>query len=204
MKSKKVISSLRNQKSGAVNIKSSTANNQHQVINNKRQATSAVACRSSQNIAQSSHASIQLPQNAFSAKFNSSIPQAAISGDTSDKSHTQTNNNNNNKLNTFTYICSGCNKPIKRDRYLLKACEKYWHENCLRCDRCHSRLGELGSSLYFKSNMNLCRQDYLELFGETGVCSLCEKIICASEMVMRAKENVYHLECFACQLCSQR
>lgn len=104
----------------------------------------------------------------------------------------------------FTYVCSGCEKPIKGDKFLLMACDKYWHENCLKCDRCHSRLGELGSTLYFKSNMNLCRQDYLELFGETGVCSVCEKIICASEMVMRAKENVYHLECFACQLCSQR
>ncbi|POI31290.1 hypothetical protein CIB84_004959 [Bambusicola thoracicus] len=23
-------------------------------------------------------------------------------------------------------------------------------------------------------------------------------------MVMRAKDNVYHLDCFACQLCNQR
>lgn len=58
--------------------------------------------------------------------------------------------------------CSGCNKLIKKDKYLLKACEKYWHENCLRCDKCHRKLGELGPSLFCKSNMNLCQRDYLE------------------------------------------
>lgn len=63
---------------------------------------------------------------------------------------------------SFAYTCSGCNKPIKRDKYLLKACDNYWHEDCLRCDRCHGRLGELGSTLYTKSSMNLCRKDYLE------------------------------------------
>ncbi|XP_056877800.1 LIM domain only protein 3 isoform X3 [Takifugu flavidus] len=42
------------------------------------------------------------------------------------------------------------------------------------------------------------------LFGATGSCAACSKLIPAFEMVMRAKDNVYHLDCFACQLCSQR
>uniref|UniRef100_A0A803JXZ2 LIM domain only protein 3 n=1 Tax=Xenopus tropicalis TaxID=8364 RepID=A0A803JXZ2_XENTR len=42
------------------------------------------------------------------------------------------------------------------------------------------------------------------LFGVTGNCAACSKLIPAFEMVMRAKENVYHLDCFACQLCNQR
>lgn len=114
-------------------------------------------------------------------------------------------NNNSNKIQTKTPVtCAGCKKLIKRDKFLLMANDKYWHENCLRCDRCNIRLGELGSSLFHKNDMNLCRQDYLEMFGKSGVCSLCQKIICASEMVMKARENVYHLECFACQLCGSR
>jgi len=60
------------------------------------------------------------------------------------------------------YTCSACQKPIKKDKYLLKACEKYWHEGCLKCDRCHGKLGELGTTFFQKSDMNLCRQDYLE------------------------------------------
>ena len=42
------------------------------------------------------------------------------------------------------------------------------------------------------------------LFGTTGYCAACTKVIPAFEMVMRAKSNVYHLECFACQQCNHR
>ena len=42
------------------------------------------------------------------------------------------------------------------------------------------------------------------MFGSTGYCSACKKIIPAFEMVMRARTNVYHLECFACQECGHR
>jgi len=45
--------------------------------------------------------------------------------------------------------------------------------------------------------------DY-RLFGATGYCSACSKMIPAFEMVMKAKNNVYHLECFACQQCNHR
>lgn len=45
---------------------------------------------------------------------------------------------------------------------------------------------------------------HLSLYGSTGICSVCDKMIHAYEMVMRAKKNVYHLECFACQLCNLR
>ncbi|XP_016138499.1 rhombotin-1-like isoform X1 [Sinocyclocheilus grahami] len=132
--------------------------------------------------------------------------------------------------------CAGCNRKIK-DRYLLKALDKYWHEDCLKCACCDCRLGEVGSTLYTKANLILCRRDYLSvptqtlcvpiksqlhkeanclkwhlvvivclagLFGTTGNCAACNKLIPAFEMVMRARDNVYHLDCFACQLCNQR
>ncbi|XP_062823754.1 rhombotin-1 isoform X4 [Anolis carolinensis] len=98
--------------------------------------------------------------------------------------------------------CAGCNRKIK-DRYLLKALDKYWHEDCLKCACCDCRLGEVGSTLYTKANLILCRRDYLRLFGTTGNCAACSKLIPAFEMVMRARDNVYHLDCFACQLCNQ-
>uniref|UniRef100_A0A493TEC9 LIM domain only 1 n=1 Tax=Anas platyrhynchos platyrhynchos TaxID=8840 RepID=A0A493TEC9_ANAPP len=53
-----------------------------------------------------------------------------------------------------------------------------------------------------------CRDDGAgqggRLFGTTGNCAACSKLIPAFEMVMRARDNVYHLDCFACQLCNQR
>ncbi|XP_003738800.1 LIM domain only protein 3 [Galendromus occidentalis] len=99
--------------------------------------------------------------------------------------------------------CTGCQKPI-RERYLLKALEQFWHEDCLKCACCECRLGEVGSTLFTKSNLILCKRDYLRLFGTTGLCCACEKGIPAFEMVMRAKGNVYHLDCFACQQCNLR
>ncbi|KAH7953702.1 hypothetical protein HPB49_011496 [Dermacentor silvarum] len=99
--------------------------------------------------------------------------------------------------------CAGCQKPI-RERFLLKALDQLWHEDCLKCACCDCRLGEVGSTLFTKANLILCKRDYLRLFGTTGLCSACSKAIPAFEMVMRARGNVYHLECFACQQCNHR
>ncbi|XP_008478828.1 rhombotin-1-like [Diaphorina citri] len=99
--------------------------------------------------------------------------------------------------------CAGCGKHIT-DRFLLKALDMYWHEDCLKCGCCDCRLGEVGSTLYTKANLILCKRDYLRLFGSTGYCAACSKVIPAFEMVMRARNNVYHLECFACQQCNHR
>lgn len=62
----------------------------------------------------------------------------------------------------------------------------------------------------YKLTSNLCSNLFFlfapfnRLYGNTGLCSACNKLIPAFEMVMRAKRNVYHLECFACQQCSHR
>lgn len=119
-------------------------------------------------------------------------------------------------------LCAGCGKHIQ-DRYLLRALDLLWHEDCLKCKWkyanktcqlfmlnllsggcCDCRLGEVGSTLYTKGNLMLCKRDYLRLFGNTGFCAACNKVIPAFEMVMRARTNVYHLECFACQQCNHR
>ncbi|XP_012264397.2 LIM domain only protein 3-like [Athalia rosae] len=108
-----------------------------------------------------------------------------------------------NKNGTTQQECAGCGKSIT-ERYLLKALDMYWHEDCLKCGCCDCRLGEVGSTLYTKANLILCKRDYLRLFGNTGYCAACSKVIPAFEMVMRARTNVYHLECFACQQCNHR
>jgi len=56
--------------------------------------------------------------------------------------------------------CAGCGKRIT-ERYLLKALDMFWHEDCLKCGCCDCRLGEIGSTLYTRSNLILCRRDYL-------------------------------------------
>ena len=46
-------------------------------------------------------------------------------------------------------------------RYLLKALDQYWHEDCLKCSCCDCRLGEVGNTLFSKANLIMCRRDYL-------------------------------------------
>ena len=48
-------------------------------------------------------------------------------------------------------------------RYLLRALDLFWHEDCLKCGCCDCRLGEVGSTLYTRANLILCRRDYLRL-----------------------------------------
>ncbi|XP_043829427.1 rhombotin-2 isoform X1 [Dromiciops gliroides] len=98
--------------------------------------------------------------------------------------------------------CGGCQQNIG-DRYFLKAIDQYWHEDCLSCDLCGCRLGEVGRRLYYKLGRKLCRRDYLRLFGQDGLCASCDKRIRAYEMTMRVKEKVYHLECFKCAACQK-
>ncbi|XP_017488204.1 PREDICTED: LIM domain only protein 3-like, partial [Rhagoletis zephyria] len=100
--------------------------------------------------------------------------------------------------------CAACQKPIK-ERYLLKALDQLWHEDCLKCACCDCRLGEVGSTLFTKANLILCKRDYLRLFGTTGMCSACNKTIPAFEMAMKLNGGrVYHLECFQCSQCNHR
>lgn len=85
------------------------------------------------------------------------------------------NNNNNNVIGTATnsannnqspqtnnQLCAGCGKHIQ-DRFLLRALDMLWHEDCLKCGCCDCRLGEVGSTLYTKGNLMLCKRDYLRL-----------------------------------------
>lgn len=56
--------------------------------------------------------------------------------------------------------CASCGKRIT-ERFLLKALDLFWHEDCLKCGCCDCRLGEVGSTLYTKANLILCKRDYL-------------------------------------------
>ncbi|XP_051050658.1 LIM domain transcription factor LMO4 isoform X1 [Phodopus roborovskii] len=99
--------------------------------------------------------------------------------------------------------CAGCGGKIA-DRFLLYAMDSYWHSRCLKCSCCQAQLGDIGTSCYTKSGMILCRNDYIRLFGNSGACSACGQSIPASELVMRAQGNVYHLKCFTCSTCRNR
>lgn len=58
------------------------------------------------------------------------------------------------------HFCVKCDKQIQ-DRYFLKALNAFWHENCLKCSCCDCRLADVGSTLFTRENVILCKSDYL-------------------------------------------
>ncbi|KAK3088089.1 hypothetical protein FSP39_014533 [Pinctada imbricata] len=94
--------------------------------------------------------------------------------------------------------CAGCGEPIL-DRFILKVLERSWHSKCLKCTDCHCRLSD---KCFSKGDKVYCKDDFFRRFGTK--CAGCEKGIPPTEVVRRAQDNVYHLECFACLMCNRQ
>ncbi|KAL3173240.1 hypothetical protein MRX96_012367 [Rhipicephalus microplus] len=92
-------------------------------------------------------------------------------------------------------LCAGCGAPIA-DRFYLLAVERQWHTRCLRCCHCKQQLdSEL--TCFARDGNIYCKDDYYRLFAVKR-CARCQQGIFASELVMRARDLVYHLHCFTC------
>ncbi|KAH7981541.1 hypothetical protein HPB49_025236 [Dermacentor silvarum] len=96
-------------------------------------------------------------------------------------------------------LCAGCGAPIA-DRFYLLAVERQWHTHCLRCCHCKQQLdSEL--TCFARDGNIYCKEDYYRLFAVKR-CARCQQGIFASELVMRARDLVYHLHCFTCAWCN--
>ncbi len=97
-------------------------------------------------------------------------------------------------------ICRGCSTEIL-DQYHLRVNECSWHEDCLKCDYCSDKLSP-DETCFLKKNKLICKTDYQKHFGIK--CAKCSRNIQTSDWVRRAKDNVYHLACFACDSCKRQ
>ncbi|XP_048832800.1 LIM homeobox transcription factor 1-alpha [Brienomyrus brachyistius] len=95
-------------------------------------------------------------------------------------------------------VCEGCQQMI-RDKYLLRVSDGFWHEQCVKCSACRE---PLKNSCFLRDNKLYCKRDYENLFAAR--CGGCSGAIGPSELVMRARESVYHLCCFCCSVCARR
>ncbi|XP_066998486.2 LIM/homeobox protein Lhx9-like [Anabrus simplex] len=95
-------------------------------------------------------------------------------------------------------VCGGCGGRIT-DRYYLLAVDRQWHSACLKCCECKLPLdSEL--TCFARDGNIYCKEDYYRLFAVKR-CGRCQAGISASELVMRARDCVYHLHCFTCASC---
>ncbi|XP_076365743.1 LIM/homeobox protein Lhx2-like [Tachypleus tridentatus] len=96
-------------------------------------------------------------------------------------------------------VCAGCNGRIM-DRYYLMAVDRQWHVNCLKCCECKFPLdSEL--TCFSRGGNIYCKKDYYRLFS-VKLCARCHLAISSTELVMRARDFVYHLHCFTCTTCN--
>ncbi|XP_063979194.1 protein apterous-like isoform X2 [Diachasmimorpha longicaudata] len=97
-------------------------------------------------------------------------------------------------------VCAGCGLRIS-DRFYLQAVDRRWHAACLQCSHC--RQGLDGEVTCFSRDGNIyCKKDYYKMFGSMKRCARCQAAILASELVMRARELVFHVRCFSCAACT--
>lgn len=97
--------------------------------------------------------------------------------------------------------CVGCSREIK-DRYILRvAPDLTWHAACLRCEECQQYLDE-NCTCFVRDGKPYCKNDYVEIFG--AKCDKCGCKVSKSDLVMRAKSKIFHVDCFRCTPCERQ
>ncbi|XP_035829246.1 LIM/homeobox protein Lhx3 isoform X2 [Aplysia californica] len=63
-------------------------------------------------------------------------------------------------------------------------------------------MAQLSDKCFSKGDKVYCKDDFFKRFGTK--CASCDKGIPPTEVVRRAQDNVYHLDCFACLMCARQ
>ncbi|KAL3282023.1 hypothetical protein HHI36_005226, partial [Cryptolaemus montrouzieri] len=94
--------------------------------------------------------------------------------------------------------CGGCHELIL-DRFILKVADRTWHAKCLQCSECRMQLTD---KCFARNGQLFCKDDFFKRFGTK--CASCELGIPPTQVVRRAQDSVYHLQCFSCIMCSRQ
>uniref|UniRef100_A0A7E4UQZ9 Homeobox domain-containing protein n=1 Tax=Panagrellus redivivus TaxID=6233 RepID=A0A7E4UQZ9_PANRE len=97
-------------------------------------------------------------------------------------------------------LCTSCHQQIT-DPFILRVNPNLeFHASCLKCCNCDRVLNETCTA-FVRNGRTFCRDDYLRLFGTRPKCCRCDTAFDRTEMVMRARNLVYHIGCFTCATC---
>nr|CAB3256951.1 isl insulin gene enhancer protein [Phallusia mammillata] len=98
-------------------------------------------------------------------------------------------------------LCVGCGMPI-HDQYILRVAPNLeWHAGCLKCADCGQYLDET-CTCFVRDGKTYCKRDYTRLFGTK--CNKCGLGFSKNDFVMRARDKIYHIQCFKCVACSRQ
>ncbi|XP_009285803.1 PREDICTED: LIM/homeobox protein Lhx5, partial [Aptenodytes forsteri] len=93
--------------------------------------------------------------------------------------------------------CAGCERPIL-DRFLLNVLDRAWHIKCVQCCECKCNLTE---KCFSREGKLYCKNDFFR-FGTK--CAGCSQGISPSDLVRKARNKVFHLNCFTCMVCNKQ
>ncbi|CAF1122952.1 unnamed protein product [Rotaria sp. Silwood1] len=102
-------------------------------------------------------------------------------------------------LDNMLTVCYGCRQLID-DRYYLMAVDRSWHLSCLKCFDCGMSL-EQERTCFARYGQIFCKDDYIKRYC-SRVCTRCHTIIRQDEVILRAKQFIFHLDCFTCVTCN--
>ncbi|EEB13732.1 LIM/homeobox protein Lhx3, putative [Pediculus humanus corporis] len=94
--------------------------------------------------------------------------------------------------------CAGCDKPIL-DKFLLNVLDRTWHAECVRCHDCRAALAD---KCFSREGKLFCRNDFFRRYGTK--CGGCLQGISPSDLVRKARDKVFHLNCFTCMVCRKQ
>ncbi|MGH0146943.1 UNVERIFIED_CONTAM: hypothetical protein FKN15_007716 [Acipenser sinensis] len=94
--------------------------------------------------------------------------------------------------------CAGCERPIL-ERFLLNVLDRAWHVKCVQCCECKCNLTE---KCFSRDGKLYCKNDFFRRFGTK--CAGCLQGISPSDLVRKARNKVFHLNCFTCMVCNKQ
>ena len=111
-------------------------------------------------------------------------------------------------------ICGGCDHPIF-DRYLFHVLDKPWHAACICCNDCKAPLAE---KCFSRDGILLCKDDFTRFLASCATavhtpcsfrrfgtkCAGCDRLVDKNDLVRRARDKVFHVDCFCCTMCQKR
>nr|CAD2144956.1 unnamed protein product [Meloidogyne enterolobii] len=134
-----------------------------------------------------------------------------------DLNYDQQNNNllfgeeiNNNNMSTILDqqqqqlnlpICVNCRQPILDPFILRLHPDLEFHIGCIKCSECGIPLDERSGSAFLRDGKIFCREDYNRLFIQH--CQRCGIPCQRNDMVMRARQLIFHINCFTCIVCQK-
>ncbi|PIO59892.1 LIM domain protein, partial [Teladorsagia circumcincta] len=84
-------------------------------------------------------------------------------------------------------------------KYVFNVVGKSWHQACLRCSDC---LSPMTDTCFSRDGLILCRSDFARRYGQR--CAGCDGALEKEDLVRKARDKVFHIQCFQCSVCQRR